>query len=209
VIEVPADISSAAFFMVGASIAPGSDLVLEHVGVNPTRCGAIELLRRMGASIEVRNERMMGGEPVADLQVRYAQLRGIEIPRGMVSLAIDEFPAILIAAACARGVTVLAGAEELRFKESDRIVVMAAGLRACGIDARATIDGIVVHGGAIKGGTVDSHGDHRIAMAFAMAGLAASGDIFIEDCENVATSFGSFAELAEKAGLGISASRLQ
>jgi 3-phosphoshikimate 1-carboxyvinyltransferase len=207
-IEVPADISSAAFFMVGASIAPGSDLILEHVGVNPTRSGVIEILRRMGASIETLNEQMMGREPVADLRVRYTPLRGIDIPRQLVPLAIDEFPAILVAAACARGTTVLTGAEELRIKESDRIEVMAAGLRACGIEVQPKPDGMIVHGGQLQGASIDSRGDHRAAMAFAMAGLAASSDIIVEDCDNVATSFPGFAELAETTGLHIAASKL-
>ncbi|MDZ7622403.1 MAG: 3-phosphoshikimate 1-carboxyvinyltransferase [Candidatus Competibacteraceae bacterium] len=189
VIDVPADISSAAFFLVGASIAPGSDLLLEHVGVNSTRTGVIDILRLMGADIEVLNPRLAGGEPVADLRVRHAPLRGIRIPETLVPLAIDEFPALLIAAACAEGVTVLTGAEELRVKESDRIQVMADGLNALGITAGPTSDGIVIQGGTLAGGTIASHGDHRIAMSFAMAALRASGPITIQDCANVNTSF--------------------
>lgn len=204
VIDVPADISSAAFFIMGASIAPGSELVLERVGVNPTRNGVIEILRRMGADIDALAEDIVGGEPVADLRIKQASLQGIEIPRSLVPLAIDEFPAILIAAACARGTTVLSGAEELRVKESDRIEVMSAGLRACGINVEMTADGMLIHGGRLRGGAVKSHGDHRIAMAFAMAGLAADGEIIVQDCENVATSFPGFAALALKAGLEIS-----
>ncbi|BAO45030.1 3-phosphoshikimate 1-carboxyvinyltransferase [Thiolapillus brandeum] len=204
-IDVPADISSAAFFLVGASIAPGSDLVLEHVGMNPTRDGVITILRLMGADIEVSNERDVGGEPVADLRVRYAPLKGIRIPEDQVPLAIDEFPALFVAAACAEGETVLTGAEELRVKESDRIQVMADGLRALGVDARPTPDGMVIQGGGLQGGEVDSHGDHRIAMSFAMAALCANGDIRINDCANVNTSFPDFVRLASGAGLSIEA----
>ena len=203
-IDVPADISSAAFFLVGASIAEGSDLTLQHVGMNPTRDGVINILRLMGADIEVSNECVIGGEPVADLRVRSAKLKGIQIPEDQVPLAIDEFPALFVAAACAEGETVLAGAEELRVKESDRIQVMADGLIALGVDAKPTPDGIVIQGGSIGGGSVDSHGDHRIAMSFAMAALRATGDISIDDCANVNTSFPGFVELAASVGLKVS-----
>jgi 3-phosphoshikimate 1-carboxyvinyltransferase len=202
-IDVPADISSATFFLVGASIAPGSDLTLEHVGINPTRIGVLNILRLMGADITLLNEHEVGGEPVADLRIRHAKLRGIEIPIEQVPLAIDEFPAIFIAAACAEGTTTLRGAEELRVKESDRIAVMAQGLKALGVDARETPDGIVIRGGGMQGGEVDSHGDHRIAMSFAMAGLRAAGPITVRDCKNVDTSFPGFVELAKHAGLRI------
>jgi 3-phosphoshikimate 1-carboxyvinyltransferase len=202
-LDVPADISSAAFFLVGASIADGSDLLLQHVGMNPTRTGVINILRLMGADIEVLNERDAGGEPVADLRVRSSRLKGIRIPEEQVPLAIDEFPALFVAAACAEGETVLTGAEELRVKESDRIQVMADGLIALGIDARPTPDGMVIHGGRLGSGTVDSHGDHRIAMSFAMAALRAEGEITINDCANVNTSFPGFVSLATLAGLAI------
>ena len=202
-IDVPADISSAAFFLVGASIAPGSDLLLEHVGMNPTRTGIIDILQRMGADITVTNARDVGGEPVADLQVRSALLHGIDIPPQLVPLAIDEFPVIFVAAACARGRTVLTGAEELRVKESDRIQVMADGLQTLGIDAQATPDGMIIEAGAIGSGCVDSHGDHRIAMAFSMAALCAQGDIEITNCANVNTSFPGFVEQASRVGLNI------
>ncbi len=202
-IDVPADISSATFFMVGACIAEGSDVTLEHVGINPTRDGVINILRLMGADIEVLNPRTVGGEPVADIRVRASRLKGIHIPEEQVPLAIDEFPALFIAAACAEGETVLTGAEELRVKESDRIQVMADGLVTLGIDAQATPDGIVIQGGSLGGGRVDSHGDHRIAMSFAMAALRASGEIEIDDCDNVNTSFPGFVELASGAGLSI------
>lgn len=203
-IDVPADISSAAFFMVGASIAAGSDLTLEHVGINPTRIGVINILRAMGADIRVLNERTVGGEPVADLQVRSAPLRGIRIPPDQVPLAIDEFPVLFIAAANAEGETVLTGAEELRVKESDRIQVMADGIRALGGDATPTPDGMIIRGKALGGGRIDSRGDHRIAMAFAIAALRAHGPVTIEDCANVRTSFPGFVSLAQGAGVRIS-----
>lgn len=202
-IAVPADISSAAFFLVGASIAPQSDLTLEHVGVNPTRTGVIDILRLMGADIELLNPRQAGGEPVADLRVRSAPLHGIRIPEHLVPLAIDEFPALFVAAACASGETRLSGAAELRVKESDRIQVMADGLQSLGIGAVPTADGMVIEGGALGGGRVDSHGDHRIAMAFAVAALRARAPLTVRDCANVDTSFPDFAGLAAAAGLGI------
>lgn len=202
-IEVPSDISSAAFFLVGAAIVPGSELLLTNVGVNPTRTGVIEILRLMGAEIEQVNPRVQGGEPVADLQVRGRELKGIHIPEHLVPSAIDEFPALFIAAACARGETILTGAEELRVKESDRIQTMADGLRIVGIDARPMPDGMVIRGGRLEGGTINSHGDHRIAMSFAMASLRAHKPIEILDCANVNTSFPGFADLAKRAGLQI------
>ncbi len=200
-IEVPADISSAAFFLVAASIAEGSELVLEHVGINPTRTGVIDILKLMGADIRLENPREVGGEPVADLRVRSARLKGIDIPEDLVPLAIDEFPVLFVAAACAEGRTVLRGAEELRVKESDRIQVMADGLIALGVRAEPTPDGIIIEGGPIGGGEVHSHGDHRIAMSFSVASLRASAPIRIHDCANVATSFPNFLGLA--AGVGI------
>lgn len=202
-IDVPSDISSAAFFLVGASIAPDSDLTLQHVGINPTRTGVIDILRLMGAHIELLNERTVGGEPVADIRVRSAELKGIEIPEELVALAIDEFPVLFVAAACASGQTVLTGAKELRVKESDRIQVMADGLQILGVDAQPTEDGMVIQGGSMGGGTVVSHGDHRIAMAFSMAGLRAADTIVIQDCDNVNTSFPGFALLTQKLGLNI------
>lgn len=203
-IDVPSDISSAAFFLVGASIAEDSDLTLQHVGINPTRDGVISILRLMGADIEVSNQREVGGEPVADLRVRSAKLKGIQIPEEFVPLAIDEFPALFVAAACAEGETVLTGAEELRVKESDRIQVMADGLKILGVNIEPTHDGAIIRGGMLGSGTVTSHGDHRIAMSFAMAALKAGGPITIEDCANVNTSFPGFIQLAANAGLDIS-----
>jgi 3-phosphoshikimate 1-carboxyvinyltransferase len=202
-IDVPADISSATFFMVGAAISPGSEVVLKHVGINPTRDGVISILKLMGADLTLENQSEVGGEPVADIRVRGSRLKGIRIPEQYVPLAIDEFPALFVAAACAEGETVLTGAEELRVKESDRIQVMADGLVALGVDARPTPDGMIIQGGAIGNGTVDSHGDHRIAMSFAMAALRASGPIHILDCANVNTSFPGFVALAAAAGLGL------
>ncbi|WP_027329229.1 bifunctional prephenate dehydrogenase/3-phosphoshikimate 1-carboxyvinyltransferase [Marinimicrobium agarilyticum] len=202
-IEVPADISSATFFMVAASIAPGSDLTLTHVGINPTRVGVINILKAMGADLTLSNERTVGGEPVADIRVRYAQLKGIHIPEDQVPLAIDEFPALFVAAACADGETVLTGAEELRVKESDRIQAMADGLTTFGIDAKPTPDGIVIQGGTMGGGEVETHHDHRIAMSFAIAALRASKPIRVLDATNVATSFPTFVELAKQTGISL------
>ncbi len=207
-VDVPADLSSAAFFLVGASIAPGSDLTLEHVGINPTRTGCLEILRRMGADIEVLAQRESGGEPVADLRVRSAPLRGIEIPPELVPLAIDEFPAIFVAACCAEGRTIVRGAEELRVKESDRIATMAEGLAAFGFATRPTDDGIVIDGrggddAVFRAGRAHAHHDHRIAMSLAMAAMRSSGDLVIDDTRNVATSFPGFVELARSAGLAI------
>lgn len=202
-IEVPADISSAAFFLVAASIAEGSDLTLEHVGINPTRTGVIDILKLMGADITLENQREVGGEPVADIRVRSAQLKGIDIPEDLVPLAIDEFPVLFVAAANAQGRTVLRGAEELRVKESDRIQVMADGLLALGVKCEPTPDGIIIDGGSYGGGEVWSHGDHRIAMSFSVASLRAGAPIRIHDCANVATSFPNFLGLASGAGIRV------
>ncbi len=205
-VEVPADISSAAFFLVGASIAQGADVLLPAVGINPTRIGVLNILRAMGADIELTNQRDCGAEPVADLRVRSTRLRGIEIPMDQVPLAIDEFPALFIAAAHAEGETLLTGAAELRVKESDRIAVMAGGMAQLGIETQVLPDGIRIQGRAgasWHGGIVDSHGDHRIAMSFAMAALGADSPIEIRDCANVNTSFPGFASLAAGTGLGI------
>ncbi|MEK6805413.1 MAG: 3-phosphoshikimate 1-carboxyvinyltransferase [Pseudomonadota bacterium] len=202
-IEVPADVSSATFFMLGAAIVPGSEVLLKSVGVNPTRVGVIEILRRMGAEIELLNPQSFGAEPVADLRVRGRALKGIAVDKALVASAIDEFPAVFIAAACASGETWVTGAEELRVKESDRIQSMCDGLAAVGVSAEAKPDGARISGGRIRGGTVDSKGDHRVAMSFAMAALRAEQPITILDCANVNTSFPGFAELAKSAGLKI------
>ena len=202
-IDVPADISSAAFFLVAASIAPDSDLLLTHVGVNPTRIGVINVLRLMGANITLHNKREVGGEPVADIHVRSALLKGIDIPIDQVPLAIDEFPALFIAAACATGRTVLRGAEELRVKESDRIAAMAEGLTTLGIVNDVLEDGIIIEGGAFGGGIIKTFHDHRIAMSFAIAALRAKDEITVLDCDHVATSFPGFDMLARGLGLQI------
>ena len=207
-IDVPADISSAAFFLVAAAITPGSDLTLQHVGVNPTRIGIINLLRDMGANIESSNERLAGGEPVADLRVRYQPLKGIVISEAQIPLAIDEFPVLFVAAACAEGETLLRGAEELRVKESDRLDAMAQGLAKLGVTVEAFDDGIKIIGGKMGGGAVDSFGDHRIAMAFTVAGLRSEAPIDIANCANVATSFPNFVELATEVGMRVSALKL-
>lgn len=203
-IQVPADISSAAFFMVGAAITPGAEVLLTDVGVNPTRTGIIDVLRQMGADIELLNLRQFGGEPVADIKMRGGGLHGTAIGKELVAAAIDEFPIIFIAAAFAEGETTVAGAEELRVKESDRIQTMCDGLNALGIAAEARPDGMRIGGGRMGGGTVDSKGDHRIAMSFAIAALRAEQPITILDCANVNTSFPGFAEMAAAAGLRIS-----
>lgn len=208
-ITVPNDISSATFFMLGAAIVPGSEVFLPAVGVNPSRTGVIDILRLMGARIELENTREQGGEPVADIRVRGGELRGIDIPEDLVPLAIDEFPAVFIAAACAEGETRLTGAAELRVKESDRIQVMADGLQALGVNAEPLADGIRIIGGPISGGCVESHGDHRIAMSFAMAALRATGEIHIRDCANVDTSFPGFAALACNAGLELAVAEFE
>lgn len=202
-IDVPGDISSSAFFMVGASIAPDSDVTLKHVGINPTRTGVIDILKLMGADIEITNQQIVGGEPVADIRIRSSSLKGIDIPEKLVPLAIDEFPVIFVAAACAEGQTRLTGAKELRVKESDRIQVMADGLKILGVDAKPTDDGMIIQGGSIGGGEVVSHGDHRIAMSFAIAGLRADHPITIHDCENVNTSFPGFVELSRNLGINL------
>ncbi|MDL4862717.1 bifunctional prephenate dehydrogenase/3-phosphoshikimate 1-carboxyvinyltransferase [Halomonas elongata] len=211
-IDVPSDISSATFFLVAAAITPGADLVLEHVGVNPTRIGVINILKLMGADLRLENEREVGGEPVADLHIRHAPLKGIDIPVDQVPLAIDEFPALFVAAANAEGVTRLRDAAELRVKESDRLQAMADGFAVLGIEHRLYEDGIDIvgrhegqsdEGPSYGGGRVDSLGDHRIAMAFAVAALRASESVTIEDCANVATSFPGFIDLTRRVGLSI------
>ena len=208
-IDIPSDISSAAFFMVAASIVEGSDVLIRHVGMNPTRIGIINILRDMGASLELVSESNVGGEPVADIRVCGAKLKGIVINEKDVPLAIDEFPVLFIAAAAATGETVLTGAEELRVKESDRIQVMADGLIALGVDAKPTEDGIVIQGlggtdKMISSGVVESHHDHRISMSFAVASLIADGEIVIKGVDNVATSFPNFLDLANGLGFDLS-----
>ncbi|WP_312681306.1 3-phosphoshikimate 1-carboxyvinyltransferase [Stenotrophomonas chelatiphaga] len=205
-IVVPADFSSAAFFLVAASIIPGSELRLQQVGLNPRRTGLLHALRLMGADITEENPAEQGGEPVADLVVRYAPLKGAQIPEALVPDMIDEFPALFVAATAAEGQTVVTGAAELRVKESDRLAAMATGLRTLGVQVDETEDGATIHGGAVLGsGTIESHGDHRIAMAFAIAGQLTDGEVRINDVANVATSFPGFDSLAGGAGFGLTA----
>lgn len=203
-IVVPADFSSAAFYLVAASIIPGSELRLKQVGLNPRRTGLLHALRLMGADISEENPAEQGGEPVADLVVRYAPLKGARIPEELVPDMIDEFPALFVAAAAAEGQTVVSGAAELRVKESDRLAAMATGLRALGMQVDETEDGATLHGGVRLGsGTIESHGDHRIAMAFAIAGQISDGEVRINDIANVATSFPDFDGLARSAGFNL------
>lgn len=207
-VHVPADFSSAAFFLVAASVVPGSDLVLEAVGMNPRRTGLLQALRLMGADIVESNARRAGGEAVADLRVRHAPLRGIAVPEAIVPDMIDEFPALFVAAACAEGATMASGAAELRVKESDRLATMSAALRALGIRVDETADGATIHGGAFafdptQPPVIDSHGDHRIAMATAIAAQRCAAEIRVGDIANVATSFPDFDGLARSAGFGL------
>ena len=206
-LEVPADFSSAAFFIVAGLLAAKDLLVVRGVGINPTRTGLLDILGLMGADLRLVNHRSAGAEPVADIEIRPSRLKGIPVPEGLVALAIDEFPAFFIAAACAAGETVVTGAEELRIKESDRLAAMANGLAALGVEAEVLPDGMRLHGQPdgrpFAGGTIDSHGDHRIAMAFAMASVRARGEIRILDVANVATSFPGFVDVARTAGLAV------
>jgi len=202
-ILVPADFSSAAFFIVAATVVPGSDLLLERVGLNPRRTGLLHVLRTMGADIELGPTSTQDGELVANLRIRHAALSGTEVAPLHVADMIDEFPALFVAAACAHGVTRITGAAELRVKESDRIAVMAHGLRALGIMVEEHADGATIHGGALRGGQVESHGDHRIAMAFAVAAQRATESVRITDIANVATSFPGFDMVARSAGFGL------
>lgn len=202
-IDVPSDISSAAFFIVAATIADDANLVIEHVGINPTRTGILDVLKLMGAKITLENEILVGGEPVADIRVKSAKLKGINIPEELVPLAIDEFPVIFVAASTAAGKTVLTGAEELRVKESDRIQVMADALTAIGVLAKPTTDGMIITGGkqSKQSSKILSHHDHRISMAMVIAGLNATDEIVIDDCANVNTSFPNFVELINQIGM--------
>lgn len=203
-ITVPGDISSAAFFIVAATLIPGSKLLIKNVGINATRTGVIQILEQMGADIRIHNKQLYGQEWVADLSIHHAPLRGIDIAPDLVPLAIDEFPIIFIAAACAQGETRLHGANELRCKESDRIAAMVEGLTRLGIEAQAFDDGVMIQGGTLAGGTVDSFNDHRIAMAFAIAGAVAQRPIVIKNTTHVSTSFPDFVKTANKIGLNIS-----
>ena len=203
-IDVPGDLSSAAFFMVAAAICPGAEIHLPGVGVNPSRNGVVRLLMRMGADIEHSKEGLAGEEPVADITVRGPEnLKGIDINADDVALSIDEIPAVLIAAACAKGRTTVAGAGELRVKESDRIAAMEDGLAKLGVNVGVSEDGIWVDGGELRGGEINSRGDHRIAMAFAVAGIRATDPVRVIDTENIATSFPDFVACLKKVGITV------
>jgi 3-phosphoshikimate 1-carboxyvinyltransferase len=202
---VPGDFSSAAFFIVAGCLAARDGLVIENVGINPTRIGLLTILRDMGARIELRNERRLGAEPVADLEIVQSELHGIVVPPELVPLAIDEFPILFIAAAAAKGQTIVTGADELRKKETDRIAVMARALEAVGVEVEERPDGARIVGGRIRGGTIDSRGDHRIAMSFAVASVRAAEPIEILSTAEVATSFPNFLDVARAAGLEIAA----
>lgn len=202
-IEVPADLSSAAFFILAALITPKSELVLQRVGVNPSRKGVLDVLQQMGAQIELQDQTYVGGEPVANIVVKSSQLRGCDIGGNNIALAIDEIPVLAVAAACAKGVTRISEAAELRVKESDRIDCMVKGLTALGINVTENRDGMVIEGGQLTGGQVQSYGDHRIAMAFSIAGVAALDQVEVLDCDNVATSFPNFDQLANQVGVNI------
>ena len=200
---IPGDFSSAAFFVIAGLLAAPNGLLIRNVGVNPTRNGLLAIVEAMGGRIQLREPRNLGSEPVADLFVTQGDLRGIEIPPELVPLAIDEFPVLFVAAACARGRTVIRGAEELRYKESDRLRVMAEGLRGLGGKVAETADGLTIDGGTLRGGRIDAHGDHRIAMAFAMAGAVARETIEILGTDQVSTSFPDFLHTAARSGLVI------
>lgn len=199
-VRVPADLSSAAFLILAGLLSKDAEILLKGVGINPSRTGVIDVLRQMGAKIEIRNQRWLGHEPVADLQVGPSELHGIVVDPAIVSLAIDEFPLLFVAAALARGTTTFDGIGELRVKESDRIATMASGLRTLGIEVRETPQGASVYGGPIDGGTVDSTGDHRVAMAFAVAGTVARSPVTILNTAAVATSFPGFADCLRSIG---------
>jgi 3-phosphoshikimate 1-carboxyvinyltransferase len=198
-ITVPGDISSAAFFMVAALITPNSELLIRNVGVNPTRTGVIDILKSMGGSIELRDEHEVSGEPVADILVKSSRLKGVDISGGLVPRAIDEFPAICVAAARAEGKTTIRDARELRVKETDRIAAMAANLRHLGVIVEECDDGMDITGTErLAGGEATSFGDHRIAMSLSVASLVSAGGLIISDIDCVATSFPSFFRLLEK-----------
>ena len=202
-ITVPGDLSSAAFFVVGATISEGSSVRLENIGINGTRSGVLDILREMGANIQFESKRVICGEEVADLVISHSSLNGISIGPELVSRSKDEFPAIAIAAACATGRTTIRGAEELRVKETDRIRAVVQGLNTLNIEAVELEDGMVITGGELKSGNVNSFQDHRIAMAFSIAGAATQGSIRIADCGNVETSFPDFVSQAAGCGLNI------
>jgi 3-phosphoshikimate 1-carboxyvinyltransferase len=207
---VPGDFSSAAFFIVAGLLgATNEGLLIQNVGMNPTRTGLLDILRSMGGDIRIENARVSGAEPVADLRVYASALKGVSVPPSLVPLAIDEFPVLFVAAACAEGETLITGAEELRVKESDRIAAMSTGFRALGVPHEVLPDGMRIEGRpgmAFSGGEINSHGDHRVAMSFAVASLRAESALLIRDVANVATSFPGFLESARAVGLNLTES---
>ena len=200
-IEVPGDLSSAAFFVLAACLARDGEVVIEKVGLNPTRTGFLRILELMGADVEIRGDGERGREPVGEIRARPSRLRGIRVPPELVPLAIDELPLVFMAAALADGQTLISGAEELRHKESDRIATMVAGFKALGVRVEERADGARIIGGRLAGGTVDSAGDHRIAMAFAVGAVRAQAAVRVLDTQNVATSFPNFVSHAQAVGL--------
>ena len=202
-VEVPVDLSSAAFFILAALLSDDADIVIRNVGVNPTRTGVIDILQAMGGDIVLENGRLLGAEPAADIRVKASKLRGGSVDPAFVSLAIDEFPVLFVAAAAAHGKTEFSGLSELRLKESDRIATMVAGLRALGIDVVESDDGAIVQGGRFREGRVNSHGDHRVAMSLAMAGTIADGPVVVADVAAVDTSFPGFVERSREIGIDI------
>jgi 3-phosphoshikimate 1-carboxyvinyltransferase len=204
-INVPGDLSSAAFFVLAGCLAAEGELVIDNVGLNPTRTGILRILELMGADLRVEVATGTGAEPVGRLIVRPSELQGVAIPAELVPLAIDEFPMVFVAAALAHGETLVSGAGELRHKESDRISVMVAGLRALGIEVDELPDGARIRGGRFRSGTIDSRGDHRVAMSFAIGAARAAGPVQILDTANVATSFPGFVRQASAVGLAIEA----
>ena len=202
-VEVPGDLSSATFIILATLLSQDADILIKNVGINPTRTGVIDILKGMGADLALENRRSLGQEPVADLRVRASQLQGGPVDPTLVSLAIDEFPALFVAAAAAKGKTSFSGLEELRVKESDRIAAMADGLRQLGIQVEETPDGAVVHGGRFTGGEVESYHDHRVAMSLAIAGTIADGEVLVRGVDNVDTSFPGFKDLMNSLGARI------
>jgi 3-phosphoshikimate 1-carboxyvinyltransferase len=200
-VEIPGDFSSAAFFIVAGLIAGRAPLLIRGVGINPTRAALLDILRMMGGDIRLHRVIVQGGEQVADIEVRPGTLRGITVPPALVPICMDELPCLFAAAAVADGDTVVTGAGELRVKESDRLAAMSTGLSALGVAVETLADGLRVRGGTVAGGTVDSRGDHRVAMSFAVLAARAQSPIRIHDVQNVATSFPGFAKLARDAGL--------
>jgi 3-phosphoshikimate 1-carboxyvinyltransferase len=209
-LDVPGDFSSAAFFIVAGLLGAANEgLLIQNVGMNPTRTGLLDILRSMGGDIRIENARESGAEPVADLRVHKSALQGVNVPPSLVPLAIDEFPVLFVAAACAEGETLITGAEELRVKESDRIAAMSSGFRALGVSHEVLPDGMRIQGRpgtAFGGGEIDSAGDHRVAMSFAVASLRAESALLIRDVANVATSFPGFLESARAVGLNLTES---